>query len=195
MRRRNFLKSVSAAAAFSTLSPFTGLAANRLNDGKNKKTIIKPKRLKEGDTIGLIAPGSILSEDELNESKKNLEDLGFKVVYNNNILARDGYLAGTDKERADDIHEMFARKDVDGIVAARGGYGCTRILTMLDYKLIKENPKILVGYSDITALLFGIFKETGLISGISVNLCFEVVLLHVSLARQKQTKQKIANCN
>ncbi len=163
MQRRNFLKSVSAAAALSTLSPLTGLAANRVSDEKKYPAIIKPKRLKKGDTIGLIAPGSILSEDELNESKKNLEGLGFKVVYNNNILARDGYLAGTDKERADDINEMFSRKDVAGIVAARGGYGCTRILPMLDYKLIKENPKILVGYSDITALLFGIFKETGLI--------------------------------
>ncbi len=163
MQRRNFLKTLSVSAAVSTLAPYKMFANANEHNGKKLLDIIKPKRLKKGDTVGLIAPGSILSEDELNESKKNLEDLGFKVVYTNNILARDGYLAGIDKQRADDIHEMFSRKDVNGIVAARGGYGCTRILPMLDYNLIKENPKILVGYSDVTALLFGIFKETGLI--------------------------------
>ena len=163
MQRRNFLKTLSASAALSAVNPINLFANSRIDGDKKIREIIKPKRLKEGDTIGLIAPGSLLSKDEFDESKKNLENLGFKVVYPNNILARDGYLAGTDKQRADDIHEMFSRKDVNAIIAARGGYGCTRILPLLDYNLIKNNPKILVGYSDVTALLFGIFKETGLI--------------------------------
>jgi muramoyltetrapeptide carboxypeptidase len=97
------------------------------------------------------------------KSKENLEALGFKVAYTRNILAKEGYLAGTDQQRADDLNEMFSRKDIAGIVAARGGYGCTRILPILDYEMIKNNPKVLVGYSDITALLFGIFRKTGLV--------------------------------
>ena len=163
MQRRNFLKTVSSAAALTALSPLKGLANNRVENKPADLKIIKPRRLKKGDTLGLVAPGSFINEGELKESKDNLEALGFKVVYTGNILAKDGYLAGTDKQRADDLNEMFARKDVNGIVAARGGYGCTRILPMLDYKMIKNNPKVLVGYSDITALLFGIFKETGLV--------------------------------
>ena len=163
MQRRNFLKTISSAAALTALSPFTGLTNNLGVSKSSSVSVIKPARLKKGDTLGLIAPGSFIDENELKESAGNLEALGFKVVYTNNILARDGYLAGTDKQRADDINEMFLRKDVNAIVAARGGYGCTRILPMLDYKAIKDNPKILVGYSDITALLFAIFRKTGLV--------------------------------
>ena len=89
--------------------------------------------------------------------------LGFNVVYTKNILARYGYFGGTDEQRASDVNEMFKRNDVDGIVCARGGWGCSRILPLLDYKMIKNNPKVLIGYSDVTALLYGIFKETGLV--------------------------------
>ena len=163
MQRRNFLKTISATAAFTLIKPIESIAQNKFNDAKEEKKIIKPPRLKTGDTIGLIAPGSFIDDGELRDSIHSLELLGFKVVYTNNILARDGYLAGTDEQRASDINEMFSRKDINAVVAARGGYGCTRILPMLDYGVIKNNPKILVGYSDITALLFGIFKETGLI--------------------------------
>ncbi len=88
---------------------------------------------------------------------------GFKVVYTKNILARYGYFAGTDEQRASDVNEMFKRNDVDGIVCARGGWGCSRILPLLDYDIIKNNPKVLIGYSDVTALLYGIYKETGLV--------------------------------
>ncbi len=163
MQRRNFLKTISATAAFTLINPIESFASNKLVNTKNENEIIKPPKLKIGDTIGLIAPGSFINENELKESVTNLEQLGFKVVFTNNILARDGYLAGTDKQRASDINEMFSRNDVNAIVAARGGYGCTRILPMIDYKTIQNNPKILIGYSDITALLYGIFKETGLV--------------------------------
>ena len=161
MDRRNFLKSASLATAVTTIKP-TSLFAQ----GKVKQiplTSIKPKRLVKGNTIGLIAPGSFIDEDELKETIQNLENLGFKTVHTDRILARFGYLGGTDKQRADDINEMFSRRDVDAIVAVRGGYGCTRILPMLDYQAIKNNPKILVGYSDITALLYGIYRKTGLV--------------------------------
>ncbi len=124
---------------------------------------IKPPRLKPGDTLGLIAPGSYIDGRQLNDSIKNLNGLGFNVVYNNSILSRNGYFSGPDKQRASDVNQMFSRDDVKGIVCARGGYGCTRILPLLNYDVIRTNPKVLIGYSDVTSLLYGIYKETGLI--------------------------------
>lgn len=124
---------------------------------------IKPPKLYKGDTIGLIAPGSYITQSQLDKSIKNFEELGYKVKYSKNILSKHGYLAGYDYERAADIHEMFADKEVDAIAAVRGGYGCARILPMLDYSLIRSNPKILIGYSDVTSLLYGIYKKTGLV--------------------------------
>jgi len=124
---------------------------------------IKPQKLKKGDTIGLIAPGSYITQKQLDKSIKNFEDLGYNVKASKNILNKLGYLAGNDKDRVDDIHTMFQDKDVKAIVAVRGGYGCARLLPMLDYDLIKSNPKILIGYSDITSLLYGIYSKTGLV--------------------------------
>lgn len=124
---------------------------------------IKPTKLENGDTVGLIAPGSYITEKQLKESIKNFEDLGYKVKYSKNILKKMGYLAGSDEERTADIHQMFSDKEVKAIVAVRGGYGCSRLLPLLDYELIKANPKIIIGYSDITSLLYGIYSQTGLV--------------------------------
>jgi len=162
MKRRNFLKTsaiISAAA----------IANSNSLQGKNQQTpidmpIIKPKRLKKGDTVGLIVPGGYISEDGLKESIENLEKLELKAYYTDNILARSGYLGGSDKQRSDDVNHMFKNDKVDGIMCARGGYGCDRILPMLDYGVIKANPKVLVGYSDITALHNAIFAKTGLVT-------------------------------
>jgi muramoyltetrapeptide carboxypeptidase len=156
MQRRDFIKSISTAAVLT--------AAPQIYSSAEPKAKIKPPRLKPGDTLGLIAPGSYISEDELKESKENLEKLGYKVLYHERILSKTGYLAGDDKSRAEEVNSMFANSKVDGIICARGGYGCARILPMLDYNVIKNNPKILIGYSDITALLNGIYAETGLIT-------------------------------
>jgi muramoyltetrapeptide carboxypeptidase len=156
MQRRDFIKSISTAAVMT--------AAPKIYSSAEPKAKIKPPRLKPGDTLGLIAPGSYISEDELKDSKENLEKLGYKVLYNDRILSKTGYLAGTDVSRAEEINSMFANKEVDGIICARGGYGCSRILPLLDYELIKNNPKILIGYSDITALLNAIYSETGLVT-------------------------------
>lgn len=124
---------------------------------------IKPQLLKKGDMIGLIAPGSYITQKQLDESIENFENLGYKVKYSKNILNKLGYLAGNDTDRVDDIHSMFLDKDVKAIAAVRGGYGCARLLPMLDYDLIKANPKILIGYSDITSLIYGIYAKTGLV--------------------------------
>jgi muramoyltetrapeptide carboxypeptidase len=158
MKRRNFVKTVGTAALLSPL-------ANNQIIGKSTppKEIIKPNRLKEGDTIGLVSPGSYVKEDYIKESIENLEKLGLKVHYTNRIFETYGYLAGSDKNRAEDLNEMFANDDIDGIVSVRGGYGCSRILPLLNYELIRSNPKPLIGYSDITALHYGIFAKTGLV--------------------------------
>lgn len=124
---------------------------------------IKPAKLKIGDTIGLIAPGSYISKRQLNESIKNLEELGYKVKYNNEILDKQGYLAGKDSVRVREIHSMFLDKDIKAIMAVRGGYGCARFLDMLDYDIIRSNPKILIGYSDITSLLYAIYEKARLV--------------------------------
>jgi muramoyltetrapeptide carboxypeptidase len=159
MQRKKFIQSLSAGALLSP--PFSSLinSAEIQVDAK----IIKPGRLKKGSKVGLISPGSFITQEELDESTKNLGALDFKPVYSDRILLKTGYFAGTDEQRAEDLNEMFARKDVDAIICTRGGYGCTRILPLLDYELIRKNPKVFIGYSDVTALLFGIFKKTGLV--------------------------------
>ena len=156
MKRRQFAKLVPSALLGSTY------IANQKIIAKKKKTI-KPKRLQKGDTIGLITPGSYIGDDGLQKAVTNLEGLGFQVKLAKNIRAERGFTAGTDIQRLADLHSMFADKQVAGIWCARGGYGCGRLLPSIDYRLIKKNPKVLVGFSDITALLQGIYKETGLV--------------------------------
>lgn len=129
-----------------------------------KNNRIKPKALSEGNCIGLVSPASYIDEEELKNSVKNLESLGYSTYYTDKVLKRYGYFAGTDQERADDFNAMFMNKNINAVMCTRGGYGCIRILDLLDYKAIKNNPKILIGYSDITALLFAIYSQTGMIS-------------------------------
>ncbi len=124
---------------------------------------LKPKRLQKGDTIGLITPGSSVPKERFEASVLKLENQGFKVHYLDSVLSNTGFLAGSDKERIEELHYMFRNPDIDAIICVRGGYGCTRILPFIDYDLIRNNPKILIGYSDVTALLQGIYKEAGLI--------------------------------
>ncbi|KKN06610.1 hypothetical protein LCGC14_1075500 [marine sediment metagenome] len=122
-----------------------------------------PKHLKKGDTIGLIAPGYAVKPNVLSDAKKALREMGFKPYHTQRILGNHGYFSNTDSERAKDLNEMFADPKIDGILCARGGYGCTRILSLIDYDTIKANPKVLVGFSDVTALLNAIQIETGLV--------------------------------
>ncbi len=127
-----------------------------------KKTIV-PQALKAGDTIGFITPGSPIKEEKFSIALDNMEKLGLKVKYSANVFKKTGYLAGDDRTRLDDIHTMFEDKEIKAIWCLRGGYGCTRIIPYLDYGLIKKNPKLLIGYSDVTALLLAIFHKTGLL--------------------------------
>jgi len=158
LSRRKFLQGLPLSALALTIAP------NKL--AADKHQIILPPRLNLGDTIGLITPASALFEPHqtLIEAKEKMKNLGFDVKLGNNILARNGYLAGTDAERVSDIHQMFTDDTVKGIIAVRGGYGSGRLLKDLDYELISDNPKIIMGYSDITSLLLGINKMTGLVT-------------------------------
>ncbi len=158
MKRRQFSKQLSIGT-FATMAS-TGLWGNT----PAKKKHIKPKRLKKGDVIGLITPGSYIDDESLEKAVGNLESMGFQVKMGQHIRSERGFTAGTDAERLEDFHAMFTDNDVAGIWCARGGYGCTRLLPMIDYRLIRKHPKVLVGYSDITALHNAIFKETGLVS-------------------------------
>ncbi|MEK7518151.1 MAG: S66 peptidase family protein [Patescibacteria group bacterium] len=136
---------------------------------ENKTNLLKPERLKGGDTIMLISPGSGLAGvDSLRHRADNgkvaLERMGFKVV--EGIHSRVvGERAGTAEERASDIHEGLINSEVKAFISMIGGYNvCAEVLPHLDYELVKKNPKIFMGYSDVTALLFGIYCKTGLIT-------------------------------
>jgi muramoyltetrapeptide carboxypeptidase len=128
-------------------------------------TIIKPPRLHKGSIIGLVAPASTPSTEEMIEKGAvYLEKLGYRVKFGKHIRKTNGYLAGTDEERTADFNDMVHDKEVKAIVAIRGGYGTPRILQMIDYRSLKQNPKIIAGYSDITALQLAIFRKIGLVT-------------------------------
>ncbi|MBD3288732.1 LD-carboxypeptidase [candidate division KSB1 bacterium] len=157
--RRRFIGEVSAIGTAAALAP--GIAGAKSQSQK----IIKPPALSKGDTVGLITPASgIFDPQTIREGRETLDSLGFNVKFGKNISRRYGYLAGSDEERAADLHEMFRDDEVKAIVALRGGYGSMRLLQMLDYDLIRENPKILLGYSDITSLHLAIHAMTGLVT-------------------------------
>ncbi|HZV13568.1 MAG TPA: LD-carboxypeptidase, partial [Candidatus Kapabacteria bacterium] len=126
---------------------------------------IKPLRLIPGDCIGIVAPASPEREcGRVERGVRYLEKLGYRVMIGKHVEKRNGYLAGTDAQRAADINKMFADKRVKAIFSTRGGYGTPRILPLLDYKLIARNPKIFVGFSDITALNLALLEKAKLIS-------------------------------
>ena len=127
--------------------------------------IVKPPRLKRGDLISIVSPASSPKDsDKVQAAVKYFESFGYRVTVSKNVFNVHGYLAGTDDERAEDLNQAFADKNVKAIVCSRGGYGTPRILDKIDYAMIRKNPKILVGYSDITALELAIFKKTKLVT-------------------------------
>jgi len=120
--------------------------------------MIRPRPLKKGDRIGLIGTSGPAKKERIEPSINAMEELGLEVVLGKSCKCHHGYLSGSDKIRADDINEMFEDKTIKGIFAIRGGYGAGRILDMLDYNMIKRNPKVFAGYSDVTAL-HNVFNE------------------------------------
>lgn len=153
MQRRNFLQTIAATPA---LIPSLS--------NRNKPTL-KPPRLKAGDTVGLVCPAApAYSKQTVQVIVESMQALGFKVKFGKRMWERYGYLAGKDADRAADLNDMFADSSVQAIVCVHGGWGCARLLPLLDYDTIKKNPKVLLGYSDVTALLLGIYSQTGLVT-------------------------------
>ena len=127
--------------------------------------LLKPRRLVPGQTIGVAAPASPPNDPEVVRfGIEIVESLGFKVKPAPHLFARSGYLAGDDATRAQDLNGLFADEEVDGIFCLRGGYGAARLLPMLDYEAIRANPKVILGYSDITSLLLAIYKRSGVVT-------------------------------
>ncbi|MDT0648694.1 S66 peptidase family protein [Autumnicola edwardsiae] len=160
MERRKFIQNIGTAGMAIPLSSFS-----TSTNFSNSEEIIRPKALKEGDTIGIVSPASAIFESEPYEiARESFEAMGLKVKFGEFTKSRYGHLAGTDEERAGELNEMFGDPSIMAIIALRGGSGSARILDKLDYNLIKKNPKIFIGYSDITALHLAIFQKTGLVT-------------------------------
>ena len=146
-------------------------------------SVIFPPRLAPGDTIAIVAPASPPEKTEIiDESIERLTAQGFKVKPAKHLRKRDGYLAGSDEERAADINGAFADPEVKGVFALRGGYGSCRILPMLNYAAIRAHPKVFIGYSDITAMHLAILVKSGLVT------------FHGSNASSAFTKPNLAVC-
>jgi len=126
---------------------------------------ISPAPLKKGETIGIIAPaGPVNDREAFAAGARLIEEMGFRIKHRPDIFRKDGYLAGSDQERLAELHALFADPEVKALVAARGGYGCLRLLADLDFALIRANPKMLIGFSDLTVLHAAIGKQTGLVT-------------------------------
>jgi len=157
MKRRQFLVNSSVLTA-----GLAGLSAISATSALKK---MAPPALKVGDTIALTAPaGAIFSPKHIEKMTQILEKFGFKVMLGKTLSLQEGYLAGTDEMRAAELNAFFKDKTVQAIFTMRGGWGCGRILHLLDYNLIRQNPKVMMGFSDITSLLIAITKNTGLIT-------------------------------
>ena len=132
---------------------------------KKPSQAIFPPSIQKGDTIGLVAPaGSLINKNNFSAGVRILEKQGFRVKYNWQLLNTKGYLAGSDQERADEFNSLWSDPEVKALVAARGGYGCLRMLDLIDMKQIRKTPKILIGFSDLTVLLAAIHKKTRLVT-------------------------------
>ena len=128
--------------------------------------IIKPPKLKPGDKVGIISPSEpIIYKKKFLRGVETLKKLGFRVILGKNVFKnRSGYMAGSEKERTADLNGMFRNKKIKGIFISHGGLNSNRLLDLIDYELIKKNPKVFLGFSDITVLLNAIYAKTGLVT-------------------------------
>lgn len=156
--RRNFLAgcaSLAAAPALRSMDTSSGASLS----------LIRPSALRPGDTVGLITPATYVSDpDRLAMVVRTVEFFGLKPKLGKSVGKRLGYLGGTDQERLDDLHGMFRDPEVKAVWPIRGGYGSMHLLDRIDYGLIRKNPKVFVGYSDITAMHLAIQRYSGLLT-------------------------------
>ncbi len=158
MYRRNFISSVFAASSCFLLAKSPLLASKRRDS-------IKGEVLKSGDIVGVIAPGTAVSDpNDLLRVKEALDYFGLKMELGKYVKEGSGYKTRSIDQRLDDLHAMFANKEIKAVFCIRGGYGSMQLLDKIDYDLIGNNPKVFLGYSDITALHIAINKLSGLIT-------------------------------
>ena len=138
-----------------------GVKGEQMND---ERPWVKAKALKKGDTILFVAPASYLDKVRMGRAKKRLEAMGFRTKAASDVFRKYGYLGGTDERRAQEIMNGFKNPEVDAIFPGTGGYGTTRMIHLLDYDVIRANPKLLVGFSDITGLHLAIQRKAKLIT-------------------------------
>ena len=160
MKRRSLLQLSSAAALLSNLPAYA-----------SAEVIKRPGRLAEGQTVAIVAPASVTYESlQLQLALEALEAMGLKAKVGEHVMDRFGYLAGHDRDRAADINAAFVDSEVDAVFALRGGWGASRLLPFVDFDAIRDNPKIMLGYSDITSLLNAIYAKSGVVSFHGPNL-------------------------
>ena len=135
----------------------------------NERTMIQPTRLQPGDTIMFVAPAGELDRQRMTLAKERLEARGYNVKFRDDLFVKDGYLAGSDQRRAEEIMQAFRDPKVNAVFPGTGGYGTMRILDRLDYDVIRANPKIFIGFSDITGLHAAINRHAGLVTWHSPN--------------------------
>ena len=129
-----------------------------------RSKMLKPKRLRPCDTVGIIAPASGVAPETWDRAVRNIESLGFKARIGKNARGRLSFLSATDKERLEDLHWAFSDPEISAVWCVRGGGGAPRLLPEVDFALIRKNPKIFIGFSDITALHVAIHQRTGLVT-------------------------------
>lgn len=159
--RRDFIRTGALAAAALGLSSFTESSSFI----PSPVAVLRPGILKPGDTVAVTSPaGAVWDEKRNQEFIEILQGLGLKIKPGKTLTEKYGYLAGKDVLRAKELNDFFADKEVKAIFTAKGGWGCARILPLLDYETIRKNPKIIMGFSDITSLLVALYARTGLIT-------------------------------
>lgn len=160
--RRDFITFLSL---LSVSSIFSINQSKQINGLINSNSKLYPKALKPGNKVAITAPaGAVWDFNQVNVFCAILKNFGFEVLLGNTLNLKYGYFAGTDEQRANELNSFFKDKTIDAIFCMKGGWGCARILDLIDYESIKQNPKILIGFSDITALLIAITQQTGLIT-------------------------------
>ena len=153
LNRRTALQGLAAGAAMLALPSRTASA---------RPSIRKPPRLRPGDTVGLIEPAGFTDDVfDLALVEETVRAMGLVPKAAPHLLERYGYLAGRDEARAADVNAMYADDEVRAVFAVRGGWGCARILPLLDYERIRANPKLLIGFSDVTALHLAFAAHAG----------------------------------
>jgi muramoyltetrapeptide carboxypeptidase len=164
--RKDFIRTSALASITGATLRFSGSNTNAESEPASiSPQKIKPKALMAGDTLGLVAPASpIYQSPDFEEMLVNLQKLGFNLKLGEHVRKQRGYLAGTDEQRATDLMNMFRDSEVDGIMCIRGGWGCNRILPLLDFDVFRNNPKVFCGFSDITSLHMAMYEKSDLIT-------------------------------